>query len=271
MPGRSDAGRRRERSYACSARSTTVLQGNRLQLRTAVVSGRRSRRRLPRARGPFARASVVSAALHRLSPLGQTRSLFHHFTEVVADASGWAYAIVCLFTFLDALLPVVPSETAVITAGVVASAGDLSLALVIPAAAFGAFLGDNSAYLIGRRFGNRMTARFSGAKSRRRIDWAQDQLRERGGELIAVGRFIPGGRTAVTVSAGMLRFPWRRFLLFDAAATLGWALYASLLGYVGGRAFETAWKGLLVALGIAFAVAGGVELVRWAFKRTTGP
>jgi membrane protein DedA with SNARE-associated domain len=195
--------------------------------------------------------------------------LSHHFTQQVADASGWAYAIVFALAFLDALLPVVPSETAVITAGVVAAAGDLSLLLVVPAAAAGAFLGDNSAYWIGRRFGSRATERFfSGEKARRRLEWAEDQLHARGGQLIAVGRFIPGGRTAVTLSAGTLRFPWRRFLLFDAAAALGWALYGSLLGYFGGRAFEHAeWKGLLLALGIAFAVAGGIELARWALKR----
>lgn len=186
----------------------------------------------------------------------------------MAHASGWAYGIIFLFAFLDALLPVVPSETAVITAGVVASTGELSLPLIIPAAALGALLGDNTAYLIGRRFGKRVTeGSFSGERSRRRIDWAQGQLRERGGELIAIGRFIPGGRTAVTLSAGLLRFPWRRFLLFDAAAAIGWALYASLLGYIGGRAFESTWKGLLLAIGIAFAVAGGIELVRWARKR----
>jgi membrane-associated protein len=195
--------------------------------------------------------------------------VFHHFTQQVADASGWAYAIVFALALLDALLPVVPSETAVITAGVVAAAGDLSLALVVSAAAAGALAGDNSAYLIGRRFGSRATERFfSGEKARRRIEWAEEQLRERGGELIAIGRFIPGGRTAVTLSAGTLRFPWRRFLLFDAAAALGWAAYAALLGYFGGRTFENAaWKGLLLALGIAFAVAGGIELARWALKR----
>jgi membrane-associated protein len=195
--------------------------------------------------------------------------LFDQFTDLVAGASGWAYAIVFLFALLDALLPVVPSETVVITAGVVASTGDLSLPLVIPAAAVGAFLGDNTAYLIGRRFGERATARFfSGEKAQRRIAWTQNQLRERGGELIAVGRFIPGGRTAVTLSAGTLRFPWRRFVLFDAAAALGWAVYGALLGYFGGRAFEdAAWKGLLLALAIAFGIAGGIELVRWARKR----
>ena len=166
-------------------------------------------------------------------------------------------------------MPVVPSETAVITAGVVAGAGDLSLPLVIVAAAVGAFAGDNTAYLIGRRFGGRVTERFFNSdESRRRIAWADTQLRKRGGELIVIARFIPGGRTVVTLTAGTLHYRWRRFAAFDALAALIWALYAALLGYVGGRAFEDApWKGLLLALGIAFAVAGGIELVRWALRR----
>lgn len=198
--------------------------------------------------------------------------MFDQFTELVSDASGWAYAIVFLLAFLDALVPIVPSETSVITGGVVASAGDLSLPVVIAAAAGGAFLGDNTAYLIGRRYGTRARKRFfSGEKARKRIAWADRQLEERGGELVAVGRFIPGGRTAVTLSAGTLHFPWRRFVLFDGAAALGWALYASLLGYFGGHAFENApWKGLLLALGIAFAVVAGVEVVRWYLRRRRG-
>jgi len=195
--------------------------------------------------------------------------VFNHFTQLVSDASGWAYVIVFALAFLDAIVPVVPSETAVITAGVVAAGGDLSLMLVIPAAAAGAFLGDNTAYLIGRRFGERVVRRFfSGEKAQRRLEWAGDQLRERGGELIAIGRFIPGGRTAVTLSAGLLRFRWRRFVVFDALAALAWALYASLLGYFGGKTFEhAAWKGLLLALGIAFGVTAGIELTRWVLKR----
>jgi membrane-associated protein len=193
--------------------------------------------------------------------------LFHEFTKLVAESSEWAYVIVFLFAFLDAIVPVVPSETAVITAGVVAANGDLNLGLIIPAAAVGAFLGDNTAYLIGRRFGSRATTRFfSGEKARHRIEWAHEQLDERGGELIVVARFIPGGRTAVTLSAGTLGYPWRRFVVFDAAAALGWALYSALLGYYGGRTFEGA-KGLVLALVTAFAVAGGIELARWALKR----
>ena len=193
--------------------------------------------------------------------------MFDKFTQLVAESSEWAYIIVFLFAYLDALVPIVPSETAVITAGVVAADGDLNLAVIIPAAAAGAFLGDNTAYLLGRRFGARATERFfPGERAKRRIEWADEQLQKRGGELILIGRFIPGGRTAVALSSGTLKYPWRRFLMFDAAAALLWASYSALIGYYGGKTFEGPW-GLLLALAIAFTVAGGIELTRWLLRR----
>ena len=76
-----------------------------------------------------------------------------------------------------------------------------------------------------------------------------------------IARFIPGGRTAVTLSAGTLEYPWRKFILFDSIAGLIWGVYAAALGYFGGKAFENApWKGLLLAFAIALAVTGSVEL-----------
>lgn len=195
--------------------------------------------------------------------------MFHHFTQLVADASGWAYAIIFVLALLDALIPVVPSETSVITAGVVASQGDLNLMLVIVFAAAGAIAGDNAAYFLGRRFGGRINDRFfTSEKAKKRVAWAHRQVEERGGELIVIARFIPGGRTVVTLSAGTLRYPWRKFIVFDAIAGLVWGAYAASLGYFGGHAFEAQpWKGLLLALGIAFAVTGSIELVRWVRGR----
>ena len=176
-------------------------------------------------------------------------------------------------SYLDAIVPIVPSETVVITAGVLSSSGDMHLPLVIGFAAAGAFLGDNTAYLIGRHFGEPVERRlFRSDKAKGRLRWAERQLDERGGELIVVARFIPGGRTAVTLSCGALQMPWRRFATFDAVAAVVWASYAALLGYVGGKQFEDApWKGLIVALTLAFAVAGGVELVRWLMRRGKVP
>ena len=64
---------------------------------------------------------------------------------------------------------------------------------MIAGAAIGAFLGDNAAYLIGHRYGERAVRRFfRGDRTRIRIDWAERQLIERGGQLIAAARFIPG-------------------------------------------------------------------------------
>ena len=195
--------------------------------------------------------------------------MFGHYTDLVANASGWAYAILFVLAFLDALVPIVPSETSVITAGVVAGAGDLSLPLVIAFAAAGAFAGDNTAYWIGHRYGQRINERFfRSEKAQRRVEWAHNQVEERGGQLIVIARFIPGGRTVVTLSAGTLGYAWRKFVVYDAIAALIWACYAALLGYWGGKAFEHApWKGLLLALGIAFAVSGATEGVRWLLKR----
>ena len=195
--------------------------------------------------------------------------MFHQFTQLVANASGWAYAILFVLALLDAILPIVPSETSVITAGVVASQGDLSLPMVILFAAVGAFAGDNIAYWIGHRYGTRVNDRFfTSEKARGRVEWAHRQVQERGGELIVIARFIPAGRTVVTLSAGTLQYPYRKFIFFDAMAASIWASYAALLGYFGGQAFEhQPWKGLLLAFAIAFAVTGTVELVRWYLKR----
>jgi len=195
--------------------------------------------------------------------------MFDQFTQLVADASSWAYLALAVFALLDAVLPIVPSETAVITGGVVAATGDLFLPLVIGCAAAGAFLGDNGAYLLGRRYGERARRRFfTGEKGTRRLAWAQGQLTRRGGELIIVGRFIPGGRTAVTLTAGMTHFSWPRFARYDAVASVAWATYAAMLGYFGGKAFENSpWKGLVLAFALALAVTGGIEATRAVRRR----
>jgi membrane protein DedA with SNARE-associated domain len=197
--------------------------------------------------------------------------VFDRLTDLVSGA-WWSYLVIFAVAYLDVIIPLVPSETLVVTAGVIASTGDLELPLVILCGAAGAFLGDNTVYFIGRRWGDPVKRRFfSSKKAQERLDWADRQLDERGGELIIVARFIPGGRTAVCLSAGGLEMTWKRFATFDAIAAGVWASYAALLGYVGGKQFEEApWKGLALALLIAFSIAGAVELVRWLMRRRRG-
>ena len=141
--------------------------------------------------------------------------MFDQLVNLISGAP-WAYLIIFALAFLDAVIPLFPSETAVITGGVLAAEGKISLALVILVGAVGAVLGDNLAYLLGRHFREPIHRRFfKGEKAQKRIGWAERQLEERGGELIITARFIPGGRLVVTFSAGGLGFPWRRFIVFD--------------------------------------------------------
>jgi membrane-associated protein len=179
-------------------------------------------------------------------------------------SSPWAYAIVLGIAALDAVFPAVPSESLAITAGVLSGVGKLHLAPSIAAAAIGAFLGDSTSYVLGRTLGVRARERlFRGERSQRALGWAERTLDERGGYLIVVARFVPGGRTATTFTAGMVHFPAPRFVGFAAIAAVAWASYAVLLGYLGGRVFEqNPLLALGVALGIAFAITAVVEAVR---------
>jgi len=194
--------------------------------------------------------------------------LFQSLTDYVSG-SPWSYGVIFALAALDVVFPLLPSETSVILAGVLASSGDLILLAVIPAAAAGAIVGDNVAYLIGRTVGPRLVRRFfSSGERKKRLDWATKQVQERGGYLVLVGRFIPGGRTAVTLACGLLDMRWHRFIRFDVAAGLMWASYAALLGYFGGKAFQQSpLKGFAVAFAVALAITGGIEVYRWLRKR----
>jgi membrane-associated protein len=176
-----------------------------------------------------------------------------------------SYLIAFGLPCFDAVVPILPSETVIIAFGV-ASAGssDPRIFLILLCAAAGAWAGDNLAYLIGRRFGPWATRRFfSGEKGAARRDWAERSLHRFGVALIIVCRFIPGGRTAVTLSCGLIGYPWRRFAIATAVAAVIWASYAFFAGRIGGKAFQNMpVVGFAVAFGGVLVISGLVELIR---------
>jgi membrane protein DedA with SNARE-associated domain len=184
-----------------------------------------------------------------------------------------SYLIAFVIPALDAVFPVLPGETAVIALGV-ATAGstDPRIALLVGCAAAGAFAGDNLCYLLGRRFGPAVQRRFfaapKGAKARA---WAERSLERFGPQLIVVCRFIPGGRTAVTLTCGLTGYPLRRFVPATAVAAVIWALYVFFIGRLGGRAFEESpWAGLVIAFAASVAVSVVIEVIRRVLARWRG-
>jgi membrane-associated protein len=193
-----------------------------------------------------------------------------HFLHAVSSSPA-SYGIVFLVVFADAILPFVQAEAVVISACVLAAQGDLRIWLIIPIVAVAGILGDNLCYLIGRRLGCRVIGALSrSGKRRRRIEQARKGVRQRGSLLIVVGRFLPVGRTLTTFAAGTLEMPWRRFLAADVVAASAWAVYACLLGYVGGASFEhSLWKPLVFSLGIAVLLGLLTEAYR-RFQKKRG-
>jgi membrane protein DedA with SNARE-associated domain len=189
-----------------------------------------------------------------------------------------SYLIALLLPALDVIIPVLPSETAIITLGV-ATAGstDPRIFILVALAALGAFLGDNAAYLIGRKLGPFIDRRaFSGEKGERRKAWAVQALDRYGARLIIICRFIPGARTAVTLVCGLVGYNRRTFVIATAFAGVIWASYAFFIGRLGGHAFASRpWAGLLLAFGVALAITGLIELIRrlrpWRWFRRGQP
>jgi membrane protein DedA with SNARE-associated domain len=193
------------------------------------------------------------------------------FTDWLNDIGGewWFVLIIFGIAFLDSVIPVVPSETTVIIGGVAAGQGGQSLPLVILAGALGAFLGDNFAYLIGRRFTPWIERRAATRpKTAARLDWAGRQIRARGGPLLITARFIPGGRTALTLTSGITHQPRGWFAAWIALAAVLWASYAAMLGYFFGNRFkDDHTAAFLLAFGCALGITLLLELVRFLRKR----
>ncbi len=89
----------------------------------------------------------------------------------------------------------------------------------------------------------------------------QAQFARRGAVFIIIGRFVPGGRSAVAVSAGILHLPWLRFVLYDALAVVIWIFPTALPGFIGGRLIEDRpWLAMLIGFAFSLLVVGTITI-----------
>ena len=179
--------------------------------------------------------------------------------------SWWLAPALFLLCAIDGIVPVVPSEAAVIAAAVLATTGPAYLTTVVLAAALGSFAGYYLCYVIAGRLRRATSGRCRAAA----LAWADGVLRRHGGRVILMARFVPSGRTAVNLTAGLTGFPLRRFLAWDAVAAGSWAVYICAFGLLGaGMTDGHAWYGALVGLGLSIAVTLVTTLVRrWRAAR----
>lgn len=200
-----------------------------------------------------------------------TQSIFDLLRNAVVHYGYWAVAAGLLLE--NAGIPV-PGETILLLASFLAySEHDLRLPWIIVVGAIAATLGDNLGFAIGYYGGRRLLERY------RSLFRIQGKTVEHGEQLFAkygpltifFARFVFGMRIIAGPLAGVLRMPWRRFLLFNFLGATVWVSVISGVGYLFGRHWdrlERVVKRFDIALAIAAALVAAVWW--WRNRRRAG-
>jgi membrane-associated protein len=166
----------------------------------------------------------------------------HHIIEILRGAivhyGYWAIAVALLIE--NAGIPV-PGETVLLLASFLAfSEHELQLSWIILVGTVAATLGDNLGYAIGFRGGRPLLERYR--------EWLhlRPASLERGDRLFArygavtvfFARFVFGLRILAGPLAGVLRMPWKKFLMFNFLGALLWVTMIASVGYLFGRHWE---------------------------------
>jgi membrane protein DedA with SNARE-associated domain len=161
--------------------------------------------------------------------------------EFILAAAGQPWVLILVFAccVIDGFFPPIPSESVVVGLAAVAATADIpNPLLLIATAGAGAFVGDNTAYLIGRGTGTRRWAWMRGPRMQAAFHWAGRELRKRPASLILVARFVPIGRVAVNLTAGATGYPRPKFVGLTVLSATVWAGYSVAIGLFFGQWFE---------------------------------
>ncbi len=180
----------------------------------------------------------------------------------------YGYWAVCGLVFLETTGVPAPGETMLIAAGAYAGATHhLSIVLVIAAAAGAAILGDNAGFWIGREGGWRLLCRYGHMVHVKpyMLKVGVYVFRLHGSKIVYFGRFIPVLRTWGALLTGVNRYPWNKFLPWNAFGAISWATLWGVLAFMFGKALEHMETWASIA---AVAVALCVTVVSaWLVKR----
>jgi membrane-associated protein len=170
-----------------------------------------------------------------------------------------SYLGVFLIVFAETGLLVgffLPADSLLITAGVLAAAGKISLPAVMVASLIGGTLGNALGYLIGRQLG---PAVFSRPRSR----WFKPEYVERahayferfGSYTLLIARFVPVVRTFAPTMAGVGKMRWSTFTQVNVIGSVLWSVLVSLVGFFLGRVVPHVDHYILLVIGAVIVLS----------------
>jgi membrane protein DedA with SNARE-associated domain len=178
---------------------------------------------------------IILAALGILAVLWAAPTIAAFVGDMDIEGLGHPYLAIFSFVVFDAVIPIFPSESLLTTGANLAAQEGSSIELwrLILAGALGAIVGDSVLYWLSRTVLRRfMTNRVTQAERNPKVTGALSVMHGNAPMLIVFGRFIPGMRFVVGATMGLTRYPYRRFLLWDAIGGTSWAAFTCIFSYL---------------------------------------
>ena len=158
-----------------------------------------------------------------------------------------------------------PGDSLLVTAGILAAAGQLDLMLLIVCTLTAAIVGDQTGYVIGYNAGKALEERYS--RFRDKLDRAHAFYETYGAKTIVLARFVPIVRTFVPAVAGAARMNYRTFVVYNVAGGALWVFSTTLLGYGLGRVIPDIDRYLHLVIGIVVFLSILPSVFEWRKHR----
>jgi membrane protein DedA with SNARE-associated domain len=181
----------------------------------------------------------------------------------------YGYLVVFFGVMLESAGVPLPGETVLITAGVLVHRGALDYGDALFFGIFGAVVGDQIGYWVGRIGGRPFVLRWGKYVfiTPERLGRAESFFDQHGGKAVFLARFITGLRVFGALVAGISRMPWGKFALYNVLGGTVWATAVVSVGYFLWASLSLV--GHWVARTSLFLVAALVlaVLLRWVYRK----
>jgi membrane protein DedA with SNARE-associated domain len=117
----------------------------------------------------------------------------------------------------------IPEEAGIVVAGVLSSQGNLQVGPALAVCIAGALLGDCVIYAIGYRWGPNLLSyhpRLAKLLGAEREASFEEAIERHAFKVLLLARFVVGIRAPVYLAAGVVRMPFRRFVMYDILAVV---------------------------------------------------
>jgi membrane-associated protein len=159
-----------------------------------------------------------------------------------------------------------PGDSLLFTAGLLASQGDLNIAVLLVGCPLAAIVGDQVGYLFGRRVGPALFRRPDSRIFRQsHVKVAREYFAEHGSKTIVLARFVPIVRTFAPVIAGVAEMPYRTFVTFNVIGGLLWGFGVTLAGFLLGQVIPHGDRYLYPIIAV-IVLASFIPVIREALR-----